>query len=366
MNTPTPTPTLLLQGIESLLEGEHAAALPPAVRLRLEAALKAAVHNAMGLGGNGSFAPRVVSVLFTDLRGFTAMLESHPIPELLEALNRYLVRMSEVAHQHGGTIDKFIGDAIMVLFGAPVRRDDDVTRAVACAVDMQIALFELNKQFKAAGLPELHMGIGINTGTVMAGVLGSEIHAEYTVIGEEVNLASRIEAYSLRGQILMSEVTWQSVRDYVTAGAPMDVYVKGKKQPVNLYEVLGIPSMSKVVPRQEIRKGPRVETHLPFNFQLLRGKSVAPQSYGGTILDISYNGVLAALDIEVPPQSDIKLDVNLALAGGAATDLYARVRRMIERNGQRLAGIEFTSVNPQSHVNIRRFVQLMIQGGATT
>ncbi len=362
----TPTPAQMLQSIQSLLDGENAAPLPPAVRQRLEAALTAAVYNAMGHSGDGGFAPRVVSILFTDLRGFTAILESHPIPELLEALNRYLVRMSEVAHQHGGTIDKFIGDAIMVLFGAPIGHDDDVTRAVACAVDMQIALFELNKQFKSAGLPELHMGIGINTGTVMAGVLGSEIHAEYTVIGEEVNLASRIEAYSLRGQILMSEVTWQGVRDYVTAGAPMDVYVKGKKQPVNLYEVLGIPSAHKVVPRQEIRKSPRVETHLPFHFQLLRGKSVAPQSYGGTILDISYEGVLAALDIEVPPQADIKLDVNLALVGSTATDLYARVRRMIERDGQRLAGIEFTSVTPQSNVSIRRFVQVLIQGGATT
>ena len=155
------------------------------------------------------------------------------------------------------------------------------------------------------------------------------------------------------------------MRDYVTATEPMDVYVEGKKDPVNLYEVLGIPSLNKQVPRQEIRKSPRVETNIPFKFQMLDGKSVAPEKYGGTILDISYNGVLAALDIDVPGQTDIKLDLNLSMAGTAATDVYARVLRMIERDGRRLASIEFTSVSVQSNVNIRHFVQLLIQGGGT-
>ena len=356
----------MLQSIQILIEREKGVPLPPAVRQQLVLALKDAVHSAMGLNNGETFSSRVVTILFTDLRGFTAILESHPAPELLEVLNRYLVKMSEIAFDHGGTIDKFIGDSIMVLFGAPTSRDDDSIRAVSCAVDMQLALFEINKQHKKNGMPELNMGIGINTGTVMAGVLGSEIYAEYTVIGEEVNLASRIEAYSLRGQILVSEATFMLVRDFVTAALPTDVYVKGKKNPVNLYEVLGIPSANKIVPRQEIRKSPRVETNISFKFQLLKGKSVAPEMYSGTILDISYNGVLALLDIEVPAQADIKLDLNLAIAGTAATDLYARVLRMIERDGRRLAGIEFTSVSTQSNVNIRRFVQVLIQGGSTT
>ena len=338
----TPKPTQMLQSIQTLIEREEGAPLPLTVRLQLEAALKGAVQHAMGLNSGEDFSTRVVTILFTDLRGFTAILESHPAPELLDVLNRYLIRMSEIAFDHGGTIDKFIGDSIMVLFGAPNTHEDDVKRAVTCAVDMQIALFEMNKQNKKRGLPELNMGIGINTGTVMAGVLGSEIYAEYTVIGEEVNLASRIEAYSLRGQILVSEATYLHVRDHVLVSAPTDVYVKGKKDPVNLYEILGIPSANKVVPRQEIRKSPRVETNISFKFQLLRGKSVAPEQYTGTVLDISYNGVLALLDIDVSAQSDIKLDLNLAVVGASATDLYARVRRMIDRDGRRLAGMEFT------------------------
>ena len=147
------------------------------------------------------------------------------------------------------------------------------------------------------------------------------------------------------------------MREYVTATAPMDVYVKGKTDPVNLYEVLNIPSLNKVVPRQEIRKSPRVETNISFEFQMLDGKSVAPEKYGCTILDISDNGVLAALDIEVPGQTDIKLDLNLSMAGTAATDVYARVLRMIERDGRRLASIEFTSVSVQIKVNIRHLIK---------
>lgn len=355
----------MLQNIQALIERETGAPLADVGRMRLELLLNDAIKNTVGLEGEDQFASREVTVLLTDLRGFTSISESHSAPVLLDMLNRYLVKMSEIAIRHGGTIDKFMGDAIMVLFGAPFSHAEDVSRAVTCAVDMQLALFDINAYHRTIGMPELNMGIGINTGTVMAGMLGSELYAEYTVIGDEVNLASRIEAYSLRGQVLISEATYRRVRDYVTASEPMDVYVKGKKDPVNLYEVLGIPSLGKEVPRQEIRKSPRVETSIPFSYHLIDGKIVSAEKQSGTILDISYNGVLAVLDGDVPAQTDIKLDLNLSLAGTSATDVYARVLRTFERDGTRLASIEFTSVSMQSNVNIRHFVQLLIQGGVT-
>ncbi len=125
------TPQLLLQGIHTALQRAEHAALTPALRQQIESALKEAVHNTAGLPAGENFSSRVVTILLTDLRGFTAILESHPAPELLDVLNRYLLRMSEIAFEHGGTIDKFIGDSIMVLFGAPESREDDVKRAVA-------------------------------------------------------------------------------------------------------------------------------------------------------------------------------------------------------------------------------------------
>ncbi|MEQ1775664.1 MAG: adenylate/guanylate cyclase domain-containing protein [Burkholderiales bacterium] len=355
----------MLRNIQALIERETGAPLADVGRMRLELLLNDAVKNTVGLGGEDKFAAREVTVLLTDLRGFTAISESHPAPVLLEMLNRYLVKMSEIAIHHGGTIDKFMGDAIMVLFGAPFSHVEDVKRAVTCAVDMQLALFEINALHRTIGMPELNMGIGINTGDVMAGMLGSDLYAEYTVIGDEVNLASRIEAYSLRGQVLISEATYARVRGYVTVSEPMDVYVKGKKDVVNLYEVLAIPSLGKEVPRQEIRKSPRVETNIPFAYYTLDGKIVSAEKRSGVILDISYNGVLALLEGDVPAQTDIKLDLNLPLAGTSATDVYARVLKTFERDGQQLSSIEFTSVSVQSNVNIRHFVQLLIQGGVT-
>jgi len=147
-----------------------------------------------------NFLSREVTIVLADLRGFTAISESFPPTAVLELLNRYLGRMSEIIFRHEGAIDKFMGDSIMVLFGAPNAHDDDVQRALACAVEMQLAMEEINDDNKRRGMPELFMGIGINTGTVMAGLLGSELYSEYTVIGDEVNLTSRIEAFSLRGQ----------------------------------------------------------------------------------------------------------------------------------------------------------------------
>src|SRR5262245_34199836 len=203
----TPALASTLQQIQTLVERDTGKALSARAVREDETVLNDAIRQSMGLTHGDQFSAREVSVLLTDLRGFTAISEAHTATVLLEILNRYLVRMSEIAVAHGGTIDKFMGDAIMVLFGAPFEHDDDVKRAVTCAVDMQIELYEINKRLRAEGLPELNMGIGINTGGVMAGLLGSDLYAEYTVIGDEVNLASRIEAYSLRGQILISEAT---------------------------------------------------------------------------------------------------------------------------------------------------------------
>jgi adenylate cyclase len=305
---------------------------------------------------------REVTILLADLRGFTAVSESYPVKLVIEILNRYLARMSEIIFRHGGTIDKFMGDSIMVLFGAPIARDDDVERALACAVDMQIAMIELNRRQKTLGLPELFMGIGINTGTVMAGLIGSELYSEYTVIGDEVNLASRIEAFSLRGQVLISHGTYERCRGFVEVSEPMSVHVKGKSQPVSLREVLGIPSLGLQLPRQEIRRSPRVEVNIPFTYHVIENKIVLPRPRSGTIRDISYHGVLALVEEELPPYSEMKIDLDLSLVGHQASDIYAKVLK-ITRDGPRyLLGIEFTSVSVQTSMNIQQFIHLLIQG----
>jgi adenylate cyclase len=359
----SPAVAMILKQVQSLFEGEIGAPLAPAMRTQLENLLQDAVTGSMGVTREDRFTPRKVTVLLTDLRGFTSMSERHDGRTLLDMLNRYLVRMTEIAVEHGGTIDKFMGDAVMVLFGAPISHGDDAFRAVHCAVDMQRALMEINRENREQKLPELNMGIGINTGSVIAGLLGSDLHAEYTVIGDEVNLASRIEAYSLRGQVLISDSTRRALHDRVDLSEPMPVYVKGKRDQVHLYEVLGIPALDKPVPRQEVRKSPRVETRMPFEFERIRNKSVLPGVFHGTILDIGYNGVLAETADPLEAHADLKMHMHFARGGSGDTDVYARVVRTFQREGRAMACIEFTSVTTQANENIRRFVQMLLQGG---
>ena len=174
---------------------------------------------------------RTVTILLTDLRGITAFSEMIPECEVFDVLNRHLCRMCEIAVSNGGMIDKFIGDSVMVLFGIEEHGEKDALSAVTCAVQMQSAMDEFNRENSAIGLAPLYMGIGIHTGRVAAGRLGSSLHSEFTVIGQEVSLASRIESFSLRGQVLVSEATYDLCARWLETSEPMDVQVKGKKMP---------------------------------------------------------------------------------------------------------------------------------------
>lgn len=348
--------------VQEIIAAETGAPLPSAAEQQLENLLGDATGHSTASSTSKKFSSRDVTILLTDLRGFTSISEAYPVGVVLDLLNRYLIKMSAIIGRHGGTIDKFMGDSIMVLFGAPYGREDDVKRALICAVDMQLAMEEVNQYHKQLEVPELFMGIGINTGTVMAGTLGSDLYSEYTVIGDEVNLAARIEAFSLRGQVLISESTFNLCGDFVKTDEPMEVYVKGKTQPVSLREVLAIPSLGKEVPRQEIRKSPRVEVKIPFAYQVVDNKIVMPQVHQGVIQDISYHGVLAELDQDLAVHSDVKLALDLSLVGYRAGDIYAKILKTRRSEDKYLSSIEFTSVSVQSTINIKHFVQLLIQG----
>jgi adenylate cyclase len=320
----------------------------------------AATDANQSLDQDSDFQTREVTILLADLRGFTAVSAELPASTVIEMLNPVLIRMSEIIFKHGGTIDKFMGDAIMVLFGALSKRDDDVARALACAVEMQIRMQELNEEYKRKGLRELFMGIGINTGEVMAGILGSELYAEYTVIGDEVNLASRIEALSLRGQVLISDSTYDLCRDFVETAAPMQVHVKGKAETVNVREVLAIPTKGLRVPRQEIRRSHRVEVQLPFTYQVIVAGIVLPELLHGTIYDIGYHGLLVEMAYPVDAMTDLKLSVHLAKVGFTATDMYGKVVNQKDRDGRKLQGVEFTSLSPEVTAKIQLYVQLLV------
>jgi adenylate cyclase len=298
-----------------------------------------------------------VSILLSDLRGFTALTERYSPVDVIGLLNRYFSRMCEVVFRYNGTIDKFMGDGIMVLFGAPVTGTDDLVRAIACATEMQRSMTEVNEANRQAGMPQLYMGIGINTGEVVAASVGSDLHREYTVIGDHVNLASRVEAHSLRGQILLSEHSYNRAKDFIEVGDVKEVMVKGKRGVVKLYELKStrLPHFMEV-PVREIRKSPRVPTDMSLAFQIVDGKRVLPEIHRGRIVDISYSGMLAVLQERFPANTEIKFSVALSLLSPDVTDIYARILRVKKSDLGHECSIEFTSIDQEGQRAVQQFV----------
>jgi adenylate cyclase len=183
-----------------------------------------------------------VTIMFCDLRDFTTFSEKRSATEIVEVLNEYFTEMVDCVMSEGGVVDKYIGDNIMAVFGAPVSRHDDATRAVRATLKMRDALAKLNARWIAAGKPTLRFGIGLHTGQVVAGNIGSAKRMEYTVIGDAVNLASRLESKTkeLKTDLLISEATYERAKDTVFAEQAGEIHVKGREQPVTIYQVVGL------------------------------------------------------------------------------------------------------------------------------
>jgi len=187
------------------------------------------------LGG----ANQEVSILFADIRGFTSLSETLPPERIVEILNEYFTRVADVIFDHGGTLDKFLGDGLMAVFGAPFSKGDDAVNAVKAALAIQALMFELNRDAKTRDWPELRVGCGVNTGIVTAGNIGSPKRIDYTVIGDAVNVSSRLCSNAKPGQVLISESTRNMVKGSFELKPLEPLKVKGKTLPLSVYQVLG-------------------------------------------------------------------------------------------------------------------------------
>jgi adenylate cyclase len=180
---------------------------------------------------------RPTTVLFSDIRGFTAIAEGMGTDAIAQFLSEYFTEMVEVIFEHGGTLDKFIGDAIMALWGAPIAHTDDPDRALRAALAMQRSIGRLNERWASQGRPEIGVGIGINHGEVFAGNIGSHRRLEYTVLGDPVNIASRLCAEAGPGEVLVSEQFLRVVREQVVCDYLPELALKGKAQVTQVYRV---------------------------------------------------------------------------------------------------------------------------------
>jgi adenylate cyclase len=190
-------------------------------------------EGAVQLGGQ----KRPVVIFFSDIRGFTPLSESMGPDEIATLLNEYFTEMVELVFEHSGTLDKFMGDAIMALWGAPIAHEDDADRAMSCAMDQLAALEKLNVKWKSEGRPELGIGIGINYGEVFAGNIGSDRRLEYTVIGDAVNTASRLCSSAGPNEIVLSDSFYQLLKKPPKVDPLEPVQVKGKSKKVPVYRV---------------------------------------------------------------------------------------------------------------------------------
>jgi adenylate cyclase len=180
---------------------------------------------------------QTITVLFADIRGFTRLSE-HANPEkVVQLLNKYFSAMTDIIFAHGGTLDKYLGDGLMALFGAPTATPQDATNALNAAVAMQRRVLSINQELRAEGLNEIGVGIGLHTGEAVVGYIGSERRSEYTAIGDTVNTASRLESNSKGGQILLSDATERAATSRYPLKQRDPIYVKNRAQPVPLFEV---------------------------------------------------------------------------------------------------------------------------------
>lgn len=304
---------------------------------------------------------RKITILTSDIRGFTAISERLPPEEVIKIINLYLGYMADVITQYQGTIDEFMGDGILVLFGAPTVREDDAERAIACALAMQLAMKPVNEKMHQLGLPQLEMGIGINTGEVVVGNIGSEKRTKYGIVGDQVNLTYRIEGYTVGGQIFVTESTLEDVQSDVITDEQREVQPKGVHKPIMIYEVIGITG------KYDLHLTKQEETFFPIpeplfvRFATLQGKQVDRTIVTGYLTKLSAREAEVRLESDhlVPPALT-NLKLNLCFTNddiASDEDVYAKVLERPASDSHFY--IRFTNRPPEIEVKLSELYQVL-------
>jgi adenylate cyclase len=307
---------------------------------------------------------RPLTVVVIELRGFEAVVEQHDPTAVVNLLNRYLAQMNDIIAQHGGIIDNLSGGSLTILFGALAPHSEHAPRALACAVEMQQVMSRCNEQNEALHLPPLYLGIGIYSGELVTGAVGTSMHREYTVLGGTIRVATRIAKQCLRGQILLGDSTYRMVNDFILVGELNTLRVRGRRLPVTIYELLGITRpRALTVPQLEIRKSPRIPIQMPCYFQCVKGSGRRLKStealgamHCGQVIDLGYHGLSMISPVRLEAGSEIMMSLSLQLLGNRTSDIYARiVVADTDQQGYRCS-LEFTDIDLVGRQTIKQFV----------
>jgi predicted ATPase/class 3 adenylate cyclase len=286
-----------------------------------------------------------VTVLMSDLRGFTTFADNLPPDTIVKLLNNYLSVMTTVIDRYKGTIDSFIGDGILTIFGVPFQRPDDAERAVACALEMQLAMPQVNEWNRRNKLPNLEMGIGINTGEVVAGNIGSRKRAKYGIVGSNVNLASRVEAYTVGGQVLITEATRRAVGKPLTVRDVGSVEPKGIAAPVRLFKVTGIGGDYDLELPELEPLWVDMQSPIPVKFRLVVDKKVTPAGYDGKIVRLAGDSARLTSTFFPSPYSDLELVLQGEDGENILSPMYGKVLEDHAPDGT--FSLRFTSIPPE-------------------
>lgn len=302
---------------------------------------------------------REVSVLMSDIAGFSQLAERLDPERVVELLNVYLGAMTEVVDHYDGAIDEFIGDAVLVIFGAPLEMEDHAARAVACAVAMQAKMADVNAELAGRGLPPLEMTAAVNSGEVVVGTIGSEKRAKYGVVGSAVNLTGRIQTLAKAGEVLITDRTYRDAggdAGPVRLAQTQHVSLKGFTESTAIHTVAGVDGdRGGDVPAADepLRE---LAAPLPFGLAVLDGKEITNDDQAGHLLAVSRTGARVRVETVIEPRSDVCLTVDLP--SGEAS-IYAKVvdpdEGAPEAGGEREIRLRFSSVPPQA---VEAFAQL--------
>jgi adenylate cyclase len=280
--------------------------------------------------------------------------------------------MTRVVEACDGMIEDFMGDSVFAIFGAFYAADDDSRRAVACALSMQLELKRVNEAFKREGLPSLSVGIGVHTGVVIAGNVGSVRRAKFSVVGPPVNLVSRLEECALAGQILISQVTILELREEAILGNSLTLEVKGFEEPIHAYEILGLKDGLQIDPVFNGESLIKIREPFPICYRRVSGDRIGKVTLRGKVIRLSHHEVeVEAMSVDYCPyraddseplsrcpalpilslQDDVEISLSPTADRILSTALYAKVTKVVG-NEHSLFQAHFTSVSPSARAII--------------
>ena len=298
--------------------------------------------SALELGGER----RNVTIMMTDLRGFTALSERLEPEQVVQMLNTYFEVMVDVVLKYNGTINEIVGDALLVIFGAPQEMPGRAKHAVACAIEMQNTIKQVNAQNRKMFLPELEMGIGLNDAEVIVGNIGSTKRSKYAVVGNGVNMASRIESYTVGGQILISESVRKEAGEILRVDGQMDVVPKGAEWPMRIYKLGGIAGEYNLILEEKDQELISLSKPIPLEYSLLEGKHEDKVGLMGSMIKLSRKSAEINMQTPVGLMTNLKMRLTGVDEDLANKNFYGKVTELSGER-QHFYVVRFTSLPPE-------------------